>query len=211
MSAVYEDQLRAEVKTWCLPDEAARHEKFQRERIRHRKLIRDLCLDQLDTHLMDIAEVGGGPEPVSDLLQFKSRVVIDPCTEQYRRYFPCPDHIDTQVEHTAWMYDFDLMICTNALDHVEDPYEAISCMDVGLKPGGYMAIMCAENNALTNPHPCHAHNLTADAIHQWLDEDYETCWELNFREHAYRYGWVEYQGRRGQPAFALLLRKCSGY
>lgn len=211
MTETYDVQLQEEAKTWCIEDPDARHEKYQRERIRHSKLIRDLCLDKLDTHLMDICEVGGGPEPLSDLLQFKSRTVIDPCTPQYRRFFPVPDHVAGQIEHSVQQERFDLVICTNALDHVEDPYEAVGNMDISLRAGGYMAIMCAENNALTNPHPCHYHNLTAEKVHHWLDEDYETVWELTFAQHNYRYGWVKYQGKRGQPAFALLMRKCSGY
>ena len=207
----YQDQLREEVKTWCLPDEYDRAEKMRRERIRAPKLIKDLLLDKLDTHQMDIMEVGGGPEPISDFLQYRSRVVLDPCSDNYREFFPCPDHLTQKIE------DFDsgpfasLVICTNALDHVEKPRLAVEKMDEALVPGGYLAIMCAENNALTNPHPCHEHNLTADLIHEWVDEDYETVWELTFAKDNYRYGWVKYEGKRGQPAFALLLRKCVGY
>lgn len=209
--AAYEDQLVAEAETWCLTDAAARLEKLERERIRHPKLIRDLLLDQLGTHRMDVLEVGGGPSPLSDLLEFKTRVVVDPCTPDYKRYFHCPDHLDMKIEDFDWLNRFDLVICTNALDHVDDPMQAAHRIDGALRPGGYLAVMCAENNALTNPHPCHAHNLTAATVHRWFDADYETAWELTFREHGYRYGWVPFEGRRGQPAFALLLRKATGY
>lgn len=211
MAARYEDQLKAEIKTWCIPDEQERAEKYQRERIRHSKLIKDLLLDKLDTHRMDILEVGGGPEPVSDLLQFRSRLVADPCSDQYKEFFPCPDHRAVKVEDLMGGGWVSLAICTNALDHVENPDLALEKMDDALVPGGYMAIMCAENNALTNPHPCHVHNLTARWVHERLDENYETVWELTYAKDNYRYGWVEYEERRGQPAFALLMRKCVGY
>lgn len=207
----YIESLQAEVETWCLSDEEERLEKFQRERLRHPKLIRDLLLDHIDTHRMVVLEVGGGPTPVSDLLPFKRRIVVDPCTESYKRYFPCPDHLALKIEDSKFAGICDLLIATNSLDHVEDPRTAVSRMDQALRPGGFMAIMCAENNALTNPHPCHVHNLTAPIIHQWLDADYESVWELTFRDHGYRYGWVSFQGKRGQPAFALLLRKAVGY
>jgi SAM-dependent methyltransferase len=210
-STPYQDQLAAEAETWCLQDEEARLEKLQRERLRHPKLIRDLLLDQLDTHRMVILEVGGGPTPLSDLLTFKRLIVIDPCTDDYKRYFPCPHHHAGKIEESKLAGMADLVICTNALDHVDDPETAVARMNQALRPGGFMAIMCAENNALTNPHPCHVHNLTAPLIHQWLDADYETVWELTFREHGYRYGWVAFEGKRGQPAFALLLRKAVGY
>lgn len=207
----YQDNLTAEVASWLLSDPRARAEKFRRERIRHHKLVRDLLLDQLGTHDMDILEVGGGPMPVSDILPFRTRIVVDPLADEYRKVVPCPDHYAIQAEHMPYSEDFDLVICTNALDHVERPEDVVDLISQALRPGGYFAVMCAENNALTNPHPAHEHNLTADLIHRWLDETFETVWELTFRQHGYRYGWVSFEGRRGQPAFALVLRKCSGY
>lgn len=214
MSESYGQQLAEEVKTWCIKDPEKRFEKLQRERIRHPKLIRDLLLDQLDTGSMHILEVGGGPEPVSDLLPFNFRVVVDPCTDEYREYFPCPDHLAEQAEHmgdSLWHDQFDLIICTNALDHVQDVSQVLSRIYRCLKPGGYFAVMCAENNAITNPHPCHTINLTAADLHRSCDKWAETVWELTYQRDGYRYGWAEYQGRCGQPAFAILFRKAVGY
>ncbi len=207
----YEEHLKAEVASWLIPDERKRAEKFRRERIRHYGLIRDLLLDRLGTHDMDILEVGGGPMPVSDLLSFRSRVVIDPLSAQYATVVPCPDHVAMRAEELDTGPLYHLAICTNALDHVEEPSLVVRNIAKALLPGGYFAVMAAENNALTNPHPAHEHNLTADQLHHWLDRDFETVWSLTFREQGYRYGWVEFEGRRGQPAFALLMRKCGGY
>lgn len=211
MGQDYPAQLEAEVETWCMDDPNVRAEKIRRERMRHPKLIRDLLLDRLGTHAMDVLEVGGGPYPVSDLLPTNRRVVVDPNSDEYRRYYPCPDHVAGKAEDMRYDRSFDLAICTNALDHVEDPDEVVRRMSIALAPGGYMALMCAENNALTHPHPAHALNITSDWCHRILDFDYETVWELTFARDGYRYGWVPYEGRRGQPAFALLMRKCVGY
>ena len=209
----YAERLIAEAETWCIGDDLARHEKLQRERMRHPKLIRDLKLDMLHTHLMDVLEIGGGPCPVTDLLDFKSRIVVDPCADDYANYFPVTDHVAIRAEELddSWEERFDLVVCTNALDHVQSPVAVIDRIRAVTRPGAYVAIMCAENNALTNPHPCHIHDLTASDIHRWLDAEFETVWELTFEKDHYRYGWVEYQGKRGQPAFALLMRKCAGY
>jgi SAM-dependent methyltransferase len=207
----YSDQLLEEVKTWNIEDEEKRHEKIQRETIRHHKLIKDLLLDKLDTSRMFVLEIGGGPIPVSDLLEFKYRKVFDPCTNEYRKYWPCRDHVAMKAEELRAQNAWDLVICTNALDHVENVEQVLVNIEYGLKPGGFAAIMCAENNALTNPHPCHEHNLTVRDIHEAFDKNFETVWELTYEKDNYRYGWVEYQGKRGQPAFAILLRKCSGY
>ena len=211
----YEEMLSAEADTWCIEDPVARQEKIQRERIRHPKLVKDLLLDQLDTHLMEVLEIGGGPSPVTNLLQCGRRMVVDPCTDEYAKYFPAPEteHFNMKVEEMGDDFEerFDLIVCTNALDHVYEPLMAVDRIRKMAKPGGFVAIMCAENNALTNPHPCHKNNLTAEQIHNWMDPEFETVWELTFRKDNYRYGWVEYQGKCGQPAFALLLRKCVGY
>lgn len=213
-SLIFQRQLEEEVKTWCIPDPAKRAEKMQRERIRHPKLIKDLLLDQLETSEMKVLEIGGGPEPVSDLLPFRYRLVVDPCTNEYRKYFPVPDHINEKAEsigYDDWEESFDLCICTNALDHVQEETIVVDNIYKLLKPGGYFAVMCAENNAITNPHPCHTINLTAKDLHRLCDQWAETVWELNYQKDGYRYGWAEYAGRVGQPAFAILFRKTVGY
>lgn len=207
----HSDQINEEINTWCIEDDVARHEKIQRERIRHYKLVKDLLLDKLDTSLMDIVEIGGGPIPVSDLIPYKSRLVIDPATDAYKEYFHCPDHINARAEGMIVSPNKDLVISTNSLDHVEFPLKVMIRIDETIKPGGFFAVMCAENNALTNPHPCHEHNLTSKDLHNYFDRDYETVWELNYDKDKYRYGWGEYQGKRGQPAFAILFRRCTGY
>jgi len=207
----YLDALEAEIASWLIEDPVKRAEKFKRERIRHYGLIRDLLLDKLGTDSMRVLEVGGGPQPVSDLIRCRYRAVVDPLTPDYQRVIPCPHHVDMKAEDMDYLEEFDLVLSTNSLDHVEDPDEALCRMDAAVKPGGYLAICCPQHNAFTNPHPSHLLNLDADWVHERLDEDYETVWELNFPQHGYRYGWVLHEGRRGQPAFALLLRKCSGY
>lgn len=207
----YAESLEAEVASWCIANDDDRFEKLQREYMRGPKLVRDLLLDILNTREFSILEVGGGPTPISDFLEFRDRVVVDPCTESYREYFHLPDHVEAMIEGYPAKGQHDLVICTNALDHVENPMLATKIMAESLKPGGWLAIMCAEHNAITNPHPAHVHNLSAEVVHRWLDHEFETVWELTYSEHDYRYGWVLWEGKRGQPAFALLMRKCSGY
>lgn len=207
----YEDTLKAESATWLLDDETQRRDKLRRERIRHYRLVRDLLLDRLDTHNMDVLEIGGGPMPVSDLLQFNRRVVVDPLSDDYRKILPCPDHLAMKAEDFDWIGQFDLVISTNSLDHCEDPDMALANALRALRPGGFLAIQCAENNAIVHPHDAHAHNITADWVHRRVDADCETVMEYNWRDHGYRYGWVLWEGRRGQPAFACLFRRCSGY
>ena len=204
----FEDQLKAEAESWTNPDTDV-GDKLLRERIRHYGLIRSLLLDKLPTYRFDVLEVGGGPLPISDLLPYSSRTVIDPCTEAYRAIAPCPDHYAGRIEDFRPEYadTFDLIIATNSLDHVESPHRALASMSLALRHGGYMAILCCENNALNHPHPAHKVNLTVTDIHSELDADYETVYQLTFERDGFRYGWRRYDGVCGQPAFAWLGRK----
>src|ERR1035438_2461165 len=138
-SMSYTDTLEAEVASWLIPDEALRLEKFRRERIRHYKLVRDLLLDKLGTEDMDVLEVGGGPMPISDLLRFRSRTVIDPLSDEYRKVIPCPDHLAVKVEDfkNKWPTGYGLVLATNSLDHVEDPAKALAIMFDSATPTGY--------------------------------------------------------------------------
>lgn len=210
----YENALQAEVDSLVIDDPIAQAEKLRRERIRHYMLARNLLLDKLDTENMSILEIGGGPLPLSDILPFKSRVVVDPLSDAYRTIAPCTDHVAMRAEDlpiSMYHWSFDLVIVTNALDHVDSPKKvALNIQDV-LKAGGYAAIACAENNAVTHPHPAHIHNLTADQVYGWFAKDFELVWRRTYEEDGFRYGHVPFNGRRGQPAFGLLLRKCTGY
>lgn len=202
----YQDALKAEAESWIHAD-VGTDDKFLRERVRHPDMIRALQLDMLPTHRFDVLEVGGGPLPLSDLLAFHHRTVIDPCTEDYRNIAPCPDHVNVGIEDCKFVAVHDLVIATNSLDHVRDWRVALRKMDAALKHGGFMAILCAENNALTHPHPSHLINLTVADIHRQLDDKYETVHELTHARDGLRYGWRRYDGACGQPAFAWLGRK----
>ncbi len=203
----YHQQLKAEVESWVAPDTDV-SEKLLRERMRHPGMIKALLLDMLPTHRMNIMEIGGGPLPLSDLLPFRRRIVIDPCTPEYRTIAPCPHHVALTIEELDERFEqADLIIATNSLDHVRDWKLALLKMDRVLKHGGYMAILCAENNATTHPHPSHAINLTAEDIHRQLDENFETVHQLTYAADGLRYGWFPFEGRCGQPAFAWLGRK----
>jgi SAM-dependent methyltransferase len=203
----YGNALRAEAESWVTPDTSV-EDKLLRERVRHPGMIRALQLHTLPTHRFDVLEVGGGPQPMSDLLPHRFRVVVDPCADAYRKIAPCPDHITMPIEtYTLDEPGFDLVIATNSLDHVEAVQVALERMDDALRHGGYMAILCAENNALTHPHPSHLINLTVADIHRQLDDKYETVHELTYARDGFRYGWRRFDGACGQPAFAWLGRK----
>ena len=205
------ETLRAEASSWILEDPERQREKLSRERIRHFRLVKDLLLVHLPTATYDVLDVGGGPLPVSDLIPVKSRIVVDPLTETYRMITACNDHVAMNAEDMSYVSCFDLCISTNALDHTADPRLVVEKMVRALRPGGYLAIVCAHWNSITHVHEAHAHSLDAELIKRWTAADFEVVQELTYEKDDYRYGHRLFEGRRGQPALALLLRRCSGY
>ena len=202
--------LIEEAETWCIKDDNVRHDKIQRETARYPYLIKNMGLSAIDTSPMVIVDIGGGPVGVSHALPSRKRIVIDPLTDEYREYFPCTNHIKGFGESLPFNDNsIDLVIITNALDHTQNPAEVIKEVKRVLKPGGYFSHYHAINNAITHKHAAHQMNVNPEWMHEELDTDFETVWELKYPE--IRYGWHEYNGKIGQPAFCGLFRKVTGY
>jgi SAM-dependent methyltransferase len=206
----YEQIQEEELKTWNIPDEAVRREKLQRETCRYPYMAKQMGLFTIDTSSMDIVDVGGGPVGLSSILPCKSRVVVDPLADDYGNYFPNTFHKRGSGEELPFAdKSVDLVIITNALDHCERPPSVLTEVTRVLKAGGFLAHYHAINNAQTHPHPAHEWNLNPEWLHRWVDDEFETVWEMAYPD--VRYGWVKYNGKVGQPAFCGLYRKVTGY
>lgn len=202
--------LIEEAETWCIDDDIVRHEKLQRETARYPYMAKLMGLNSIDTSPMDVVDIGGGPVGLASILPCQSWVVIDPITEEYKKYFPCTNHVTGYGEDLKLAdANTDLVIITNALDHTQNPALVIKEVKRILKPGGFFAHYHAINNAITHRHEAHAQNVNPEWMHAQLDDTFETVWELKYPE--VRYGWHEYNGKIGQPAFCGLYRKVTGY
>ncbi len=155
-----------------------------------------------------------GCGPVS-ALEFLSRAgrraATDPLAGEYAEIYPerdsCIEWYDCPAEKLEFGDgEFDLVLCMNALDHVAEPVTALVEMKRVLRPGGFLAVHCCEDNARINPHPAHRHNLTLGWLKGLVDDSFETVVERRVR-----YGWVKWRGKVGQPAFAWLGRLTTGY
>jgi len=208
----WEDAQFAEIQTWNIEDEKMRREKIERETARYPKLRRDMGLNLISTHDKTVVEIGGGPVGVIYDLEAKERIIIEPLTEEYKECFPCPYHINAIGEEMPLENDsVDVVVIANALDHCKNPSLVIQEVKRVLRPGGWFAISNCIDLAVIHKHPGHKFNLDEFWFHSEIDSDFETVHELTYRKDNYRYGWMSYEGRVGQPAWAGLYRKVTGY
>ena len=199
-----------EAKTWLIEDPIKRQEKLQREIARYPRMAKQMWLNIIDTSNMFIFDIGGGPVGLSSILPHARRVVIDPLKIEYAKFFNTHYHFGAKAENLKQLLsDPDLVIVTNALDHFDEPEIFLDDLVEYLKPGAYFAHFHAINNAITHKHKAHEYNFTPEILHNFIDKDFETVWELNYPD--VRYGWKNYNGKVGQPAFCGLYRKVTGY
>lgn len=202
--------LQIEAETWLIEDDEKRNEKFQREVCRYPYMARLMGLGYIDTSTMVVVDIGGGPIGLSSSIPHKKRIVIDPLTDEYKKFYPCLNHITGIGEELPFEDEsIDLVIITNALDHTKEPLKVIREIKRVLKPGYFFAQYHAIDNSITHRHPAHEHSLNPEWLHEQLDDEFETVWELKYPE--VRYGWHFYNGKVGQPAWCGLYRKVTGY
>lgn len=199
-----------ELKTWNIEDETKRQLKLERERVRYPKMFNDLGLNLLDLTKKICVDIGAGPKGLLADINCKYKIALDPLMDSYKDKFKMVDydeHICSRAEEIPLEDNTaDLVVCTNALDHTEIPEQVISEVRRILKPSGYFAVIFCINLALVHPHPAHKNNINENKFHNWVDGDFETINEKSFRKDGYRYGWVKYEGKCGQPAFVWLGR-----
>lgn len=208
----WKEAQEVEVETWNIPDPQKRAEKIERETARYPKLRREMGVHLIDTYDKRILEVGGGPIGVITDIPAKKKFILDPLTEEYRRYWSCPYHVKGVGEAIPLETDsIDLVVVTNALDHCQTPEIVIHEVKRVLRAGGWLAVHNCINLASIHPHPGHLLNLDEWWFHHQIDDEFETVHELTYRKDGLRYGWVKYEGKTGQPAWAGLYRKTTGY
>ena len=190
-----------ESKTWLLSDPKIFKDKKQRETVRYPLIKKQMGLNFLDTSDMFVFDVGAGPfGGVSSVLRAKKVLRIDPLKDDYGKIADVSTYIDLKAEDVNYK-EADLVICTNAMDHFKNPVEFLRVLTKTMKGGAYFAHFHAINNAITHPHIAHEHNINPEMIREFLQEDYELCWEMDYQNDGLTYAW------RKQPAFAQLWRK----
>ena len=212
MKTTWRNAQVAELASWAIADEKKRIEKIEREVVRYPRMRKEMGLDLIDLTTKRVLEIGGGPVGVIASIPCLYKVVVEPLTNDYRKFWPCPYHISGVGEELPFKNGtFDVVVITNALDHCNDPARVLKESLRVLRPGGYLAIYNCLWLKYIHKGDYHQISLDEDFFHNHLSDDFEIVHELSWSKDRLRYGWVKYEGKVGQPAIALLARKVTGY
>lgn len=204
------DIQQEELKTWNIEEDKKRYLKLERERVRYPKMFKDMGLDLIDLTKKVCLDLGAGPKGILADIDCKYKIALDPLIDGYKEKFKMVDY-DYYITGTGENIPLednsvDLVVCTNALDHTENPEKTIKEITRILKPSGYLAVIFCINLAMVHHHPAHKNNINEIKFHNWIDGDFETIKELSYKKDGYRYGWIKFENKVGQPAFCWLGR-----
>jgi 2-polyprenyl-3-methyl-5-hydroxy-6-metoxy-1,4-benzoquinol methylase len=95
-----------------------------------------------------VLDIGSGV--VSILNGWVNVIAADPLGDLYKLVFDYPKHkltapIPCPAEELEFKAEFDIVHCSNAIDHTQNPILAYSKMMDAVKPGGYLIIQGFEN------------------------------------------------------------------
>jgi len=114
-----------------------------------------------------VLDVGCG---ISTVLHFVpgKRHGIDPLAEEYRRLYRYPDGIEVErapgEEIPFPDGRFDVVFCSNVLDHVADPGKTLAEIDRVLKHEGFLALTVEVFDESRERDPAHPHSFTLDDL-----------------------------------------------
>jgi SAM-dependent methyltransferase len=153
---------------WCaLYRDAANHGKVLEYWIRYRFLneIRQRVAIEDDSVVLD---VGCGISTVLHYLPGR-RFGIDPLADRYKDIYSYPAGIDIRVGYgEAIPFDrdfFDIVTCSNCIDHTNDPAKTMREIRRVMKPGGHAIITCEifdnDRGVRNEGHP---HSMTVEKL-----------------------------------------------
>ena len=102
-----------------------------------------------------VLDVGSGALPwIKGIIPAMNLVACDPLAEEYEKIFDYKAHgqispVKAFAESIPFPDNtFDIVHCSNALDHTQNPYKAILEMERVCRPGGMILIQGFENEAI---------------------------------------------------------------
>jgi SAM-dependent methyltransferase len=131
-------------------------------------------------------DVGGGLTTPLRWLPGR-RVCIDPLAEHYAARFDLPMDRVTYASGQGESLPFvtgsvDLVICTNCIDHTDDPWAVAREVGRVLRPGGWLWFTCEENPPDQERNAGHPHALDRGAIRGLLEAfEVVLAWEEPWR------------------------------
>ncbi len=145
-------------------------------RYRH---LEDICKIVNIDKTSRILDVGCGISTVLHYLPGQ-RYGIDPLADQYKRIYPYPEGLDVRRAYgEAIPFDdewFDIVFCSNCIDHTNDAVKTISEIKRVLKRRGYFVLTCevfAEDLGKRNDG--HPYSMTLEKLTKLIDDFHITA------------------------------------
>lgn len=113
-----------------------------------------------------VLDVGCGISTILNYIDAKEKHGIDPLAKEYKRIFKYPKGIKVKQgrgENLPYPENsFDVVICSNALDHTENPQKTLQQIHSVLKPGGnfILTLEIFPETYKRKRDPAHPHNIT---------------------------------------------------
>ncbi len=136
-----------------------------------------ICKITEDTRVLD---VGCGISTVLHYIKGK-RFGIDPLADEYLKLYEYPKEINIKK---AFGEDipfsdkyFDVIFCSNVLDHVTNPQKIIDEIHRVLKPSGHFLLTVEIFEEKTMRDPAHPHSLTKEMVYLLLEGRFKRIFE----------------------------------
>jgi SAM-dependent methyltransferase len=143
------------------------------QKYRYLEEIRAICKFTETTRVLD---VGCGISTVLHFVQGE-RHGIDPLAEDYKKLYAYPKEIDVGKaygESVPFVDNyFDVVFCSNAIDHVTDPSKVIEEIHRVLKPGGFFVFTAEVFPDKRKRDPAHPHCLLRDDVYHLLGNGFK--------------------------------------
>ena len=142
-----------------------------------------------------IADIGSGPEGILHVIKAKCKIAIDPLMDEYRKQGYdvdahnviarcCPaEHLYSGDITTTWIWQFDYVVCLNALDHMRNPELAISNIAMCQIVGGEL-LLITDLRRLEQLDIYHKLSMAEEDVLSWLNPYYKILQKSNFPHQA---------------------------
>jgi SAM-dependent methyltransferase len=147
------------------------------ENYRYLGEIKEICKINGQAKVLD---VGCGISSVLHFVEGK-RYGIDPLAEEYKKLYRYPEGIDIRqaggesIPFPAGF--FDVVFCTNVLDHTTDPQKTIHEIQRVLRPNGRFVLTVEVFEEKSIRDPAHPHSLTRQDLNTLLAGRFKTLLE----------------------------------
>ena len=147
------------------------------QKYRYLNEIIETCKIQSNTKILD---VGCGISTVLHFIDGK-KYGIDPLADEYKRLYRYPKEINIQKgfsENISFSDDyFDVVFCSNVLDHVTDPQKTIEEIRRVLKNRGYLILTVEIFKEEIERDLAHPYSFTKKDVHSLLRGKFKTTFE----------------------------------